>query len=45
MAEVKAFCALRPNEKQAAEVAALPYDVYSREEARAAGGGGRAPPP
>ena len=36
MAEVKAFCALRPNEKQAAEVAALPYDVYSREEARAA---------
>lgn len=36
MAEVKAFCALRPNEKQAAEVAALPYDVYTREEARAA---------
>jgi uncharacterized protein (DUF1015 family) len=34
MAIVKPFCAIRPVEKCASEVAALPYDVYSREEAR-----------
>lgn len=28
------FAALRPDSKYAAEFAALPYDVYSREEAR-----------
>ncbi len=33
MAIVRAFRAVRPDEKRAAEVAALPYDVYSREEA------------
>jgi len=34
MATVKPFCVIRPAEKYASEVAALPYDVYSREEAR-----------
>lgn len=35
MAEIKPFRALHPTKEKAAEVAALPYDVYSREEARA----------
>ena len=35
MAEIRAFRAVRPAEGSAAEVAALPYDVYSREEAAA----------
>ncbi len=36
MAIVKPFRALRPNEDAVQDVAALPYDVYSREEAREA---------
>ncbi|MDD6685318.1 MAG: DUF1015 family protein, partial [Lachnospiraceae bacterium] len=35
MADIKPFRALHPTKEKAAEVAALPYDVYSREEARA----------
>ena len=34
MATIRPFRALRPAKERAAEVAALPYDVYSREEAR-----------
>jgi len=34
MATIKPFEALRPNEKVASRVAALPYDVYDREEAK-----------
>lgn len=33
MAQLKAFCALRPQEKWVREVAALPYDVMTNEEA------------
>lgn len=33
MAVVKPFRCIRPDQKTAAQVAALPYDVYSREEA------------
>ena len=33
MAVIKAFECIRPNEKVADRVAALPYDVYNREEA------------
>ena len=33
MALIKPFECVRPNEKDAARVAALPYDVYNREEA------------
>ncbi len=35
MATVKPFICVRPNESVAARVAALPYDVYNREEALA----------
>lgn len=35
MAIVKPFYCVRPNEEAAAHVAALPYDVYNRAEARA----------
>ena len=35
MADIKAFAAYRPREDVADRVAALPYDVYNREEARA----------
>lgn len=35
MAIVKAFKCIRPNESAAARVAALPYDVYNRSEAKA----------
>ena len=35
MAELRPFRAVRPQEKYAARIAALPYDVYSLEEARA----------
>lgn len=35
MAVIKPFKALRPSRKTAAEVAALPYDVYNSKEARA----------
>lgn len=33
MAEVRPFCAVRPAGELAAQVAALPYDVYNRKEA------------
>lgn len=33
MAKIKPFKSIRPNVEKAAEVAALPYDVYNREEA------------
>lgn len=36
MAAVKPFVCVRPNESAAASVAALPYDVYSRKEAKEA---------
>ncbi len=36
MAIVKPFIAVRPKEEYASRVAALPYDVYNREEAKAA---------
>jgi len=35
MAEVKAFRAIRPREDLASKIAALPYDVYNRKEAKA----------
>lgn len=34
MADIKPFRAIRPQATEAAAIAALPYDVYSREEAR-----------
>ena len=37
MAILRAFRALRPVPEKAAKVAALPYDVVNREEARAIG--------
>ena len=36
MAKVKAFSCIRPEASVAAKVAALPYDVYDRKEAKAA---------
>ncbi len=33
MSDIRPFCAVRPSGPLAASVAALPYDVYSREEA------------
>ena len=33
MAIVKPFCAIRPSREKAGEIAALPYDVYNRQEA------------
>lgn len=35
MATVKPFCSIRPNKEVVSKVAALPYDVYNREEAKA----------
>lgn len=35
MAVIKPFAAIRPAREKAAEIAALPYDVYSRAEAKA----------
>ena len=35
MATVKPFCAIRPRQDIASRVAALPYDVYNRAEAKA----------
>lgn len=35
MAVIKPFCAVRPDRKYAGKIAALPYDVYKREEAKA----------
>ena len=34
MATIKPFIGIRPSKEKAASIAALPYDVYSREEAR-----------
>lgn len=34
MADIRPFRAVRPQSKYAKEVAALPYDVVSREEAK-----------
>lgn len=34
MADIKPFACYRPNKKMAGRVAALPYDVYSRKEAK-----------
>lgn len=36
MATIKPFCSVRPKKELASRVAALPYDVYNREEAKAA---------
>lgn len=36
MAVIKPFCGIRPADGMAEKIAALPYDVYSREEAREA---------
>ena len=35
MAVVRPFCCVRPNTEVVSRVAALPYDVYNREEAKA----------
>jgi uncharacterized protein (DUF1015 family) len=35
MADIKPFKGIRPSKERAAEIAALPYDVYSRQEAKA----------
>lgn len=34
MADIKPFVCIRPNENVASKVAALPYDVYNRQEAK-----------
>ena len=34
MAKIKAFKAIRPKKEMADKVASLPYDVFSREEAK-----------
>ena len=34
MAEIRPFCAVRPRADWAEKIAALPYDVYNRKEAR-----------
>ena len=36
MADIKTFTAIRPKQELVAQIAALPYDVYSRAEAREA---------
>lgn len=36
MADIRPFLCIRPREDEAAEIAALPYDVYNREEAKKA---------
>ncbi len=36
MAVVRPFCCVHPAKGMESEIAALPYDVYSREEAREA---------
>ncbi|MDE7061797.1 MAG: DUF1015 family protein [Lachnospiraceae bacterium] len=36
MADIRPFCCIRPVPEEAAQIAALPYDVYNREEAKAA---------
>ena len=34
MANIRPFCAVRPEETLVEKIAALPYDVYNRKEAR-----------
>ena len=34
MSDIRPFCAVRPNEVFASKIAALPYDVYTRKEAK-----------
>ena len=34
MTDIRPFKGIRPSKERAASIAALPYDVYSREEAR-----------
>ena len=34
MAKIKPFVCVRPNREMASTIAALPYDVYNREEAK-----------
>ena len=34
MAEIRPFRCIRPNKEVASKVAALPYDVYNRQEAK-----------
>lgn len=34
MSDIRLFCAVRPNETFASKIAALPYDVYTRKEAK-----------
>ena len=34
MADIRPFCAIRPTRELAAKIAALPYDVYNRKEAK-----------
>ena len=34
MASIRAFAAIRPRKDLTERIAALPYDVYSREEAK-----------
>lgn len=34
MAVIKPFCAIRPSREKAEKIAALPYDVYNRKEAK-----------
>ncbi len=34
MADIKPFLCIRPAEGKAADIAALPYDVYNRKEAK-----------
>ena len=34
MAEIRPFCCVHPATEVVSQVAALPYDVYNREEAR-----------
>lgn len=41
MAKIKPFMAVRPDEEAACKVAALPYDVYNRQEAKEAVKGNR----
>ena len=35
MADIKPFCAVRPDKVYASKIAALPYDVYDRQGALA----------
>lgn len=34
MAEIRPFACVRPCKEKAAKIAALPYDVYNRKEAK-----------